>query len=68
MAMQQFYDRMTPKQIESAVRQSYRNAGSPIKTQGDRYLMRGTGKDMTIEFWYNKSTQIIETAYPIGRG
>ncbi|MDH6484253.1 hypothetical protein M2157_000252 [Streptomyces sp. SAI-127] len=30
--------------------------------------MRRISKGMAIEFWYNKTTQLIETAYPIGRG
>lgn len=63
-----FYDHMSPKQIERAVRQAYRTADSPIKAQGDRYRMRGSGGGMTIEFWYNRKTDLIETAYPVGRG
>ncbi|MFF7321198.1 EndoU domain-containing protein [Streptomyces albogriseolus] len=59
---------MSPKQIERAVRQAYKNTENPIKVKGDRLLMRGTSKGMEIEFWYNKVTQTIETAYPIGRG
>lgn len=63
-----FHDDMTPDQIEGAVRQAYRNAGAPIKVQGDRYKMRGASNGLMIEFWFNKEMGIVETAYPIGRG
>ncbi|MFB7999797.1 RHS repeat-associated core domain-containing protein [Streptomyces sp. NPDC056002] len=62
-----FHDDMSPATIEKSVRQAYRNAGSPIKTQGDRYLMRGASDGLVIEFWFNKESSMIETAYPAGR-
>jgi len=54
---------MSDDQIERTVRQAYRMGGK-IKTQGDRVLVRGTANGMTIEMWVNKSTKVIETAYP----
>ena len=60
-----FPDSMTSSQVQSAVRQAYRSS-SRVATQGDRVLVRGTANGLTIEMWVNRSTRMIETAYPVG--
>ncbi|MBW7453040.1 polymorphic toxin-type HINT domain-containing protein [Paenibacillus sepulcri] len=59
-----FPDNMNDSQIEKAVRDAYSNS-SKLQTQGDRVLVRGQSNGLTIEIWVNKSTKIIETAYPV---
>lgn len=54
---------MTPKQIQNAVKEAYRNS-SRIATQGERILLQGTSGRMKIEMWLNTTTKTIETAYP----
>jgi hypothetical protein len=59
-----FPEVLTPQGIESAIRYAYRY-GTKIATQGERVLMQGPSDGFTIEFWLNRATRTIETAYPI---
>jgi YD repeat-containing protein len=52
--------------VESAVREAYRNA-KVVRAQGDRVLMEGTSRGETVQMWYNRATETIETAYPVFR-
>ena len=58
-----FPQEMTEQQIEKAVKEAYSNV-KILSSQGDRVLARGESGNMVIEVWINKSTKIIETAYP----
>lgn len=58
---------MNAKGIESAMREAYSGARK-IGTQGaDRLVLEGKGAGLTIEMWFNKATNTIETAYPVTR-
>jgi len=36
--------------------------------QGERVLLEGTAKTgITVQMWLNKATNVIETAYPVGK-
>jgi hypothetical protein len=59
-----FPDYTSNSQIENSVRDAYKNS-SKLQTQGDRVLVRGQSDGLTIEMWINKSTNTIETAYPV---
>jgi RHS repeat-associated protein len=51
--------------IMRAVRQAWGTA-QKVGVQGaDRILLRGQGAGLTIEMWFNKATNMIETAYPV---
>jgi hypothetical protein len=58
-----FPEGMTEKQVEKAIRDAYRN-GEVIRSQGERVLIRGNWGAGYIEMWVNKTTKMIETAYP----
>ena len=58
-----FPESMTPAQIEGAIRQAYRY-GTTVRVQGPRVQMQGPFGRSIIEFWFNRVTKIIETAYP----
>ncbi len=60
-----FPDEMSRDQIESTVRQAYRNSTMAGPSQGDRVKLRGKANGLTIEMWVNKKTRQIETAYPV---
>jgi RHS repeat-associated protein len=56
---------MDEKQVEAAVRSAYKNVIEKVKVQGDNVLLKGISDDgLIIEMWLNKSTKVIETAYP----
>ncbi|WP_406368423.1 hypothetical protein OG788_46220 [Streptomyces sp. NBC_00647] len=63
-----YHDDMSPAQIESTIRQAYRYAGPALKGQRERVRMRGVSNGLTIEMWFNRDLDLIETAYPVGRG
>ena len=54
---------MNERAVMSAIRQAW---GTAAKTavQGDRIQLVGTGGGLHIEMWFNKVTNVIETAYP----
>jgi RHS repeat-associated protein len=57
--------------IEKAIREAYTNTFERLKVQRNplgeiRHKIRGNGKGLIIEMWYNATTQQIETAYPKG--
>lgn len=52
------------KQIETAIRQAYRNASKAGASQGDRVLLSGKGSGLKIEMWVNTVTKVIESAWP----
>jgi hypothetical protein len=36
-----------------------------METQNERIRVRGQADGWQVEFWVNKSTRVIETAYPL---
>jgi hypothetical protein len=55
---------MSEAQVEKAVRHAYRN-GEVLQSQGaDRVFVRGPFGSGSIEMWVNKTTKVIETAWP----
>lgn len=62
-----FPDYMSPKKIESTIVKAYRFAVTAGPSQGSRVFLRGMADGLEIEMWLDKSTKIIETAYPIWR-
>jgi len=60
-----FPSTMNDKGIMRAIRGAY-ESGTKVGVQGaDRVLLRGQGGGLTIEMWFNKVTNTIETAYPV---
>jgi hypothetical protein len=59
-----FPDNWSPREIETAIMDAYRYS-KRIHAQGERVLVQGVGKGRLIEIWVNKSTKVIETAYPV---
>ena len=63
---------MTPEMIEMAIRFAYKNATKAGKLQYSwqkgvemvRQFYRGRWGNMIIEFWFNFTTNTIETAWP----
>jgi hypothetical protein len=51
------------RQIESAIRQAYRQ-GENIGSKGGRSVIQGEYQGVRIEMLYNRQTRRIETAYP----
>jgi hypothetical protein len=58
-----FPQHMTHAQIESAIRQAYRQ-GRLVESQGVRRKVVGPFESGTIHMWVNTETKTIETAYP----
>ena len=57
------------EKIENAVREAYKNANKVLKRQitpegHEKLYLEGSSKGWKIRFWYNKTTQKIETAFP----
>lgn len=53
--------------VMAAIKQAYGSA-STIHVQGERVLLSGVTKTgMAVEMWLNKTTKMIETAYPVVR-
>ncbi|MCB1020412.1 MAG: hypothetical protein H6509_15125 [Bryobacterales bacterium] len=51
----------------AAIKQAYGTA-TTITAQGERVLLEGATKTgMTVRMWLNKATNMIETAYPVGK-
>ena len=60
-----FPEWMSPKQIEKAIREAYKN-GKRMETQGTQVRVRGISSDGTvIDIWIDTGTGIIEGAWPI---
>ena len=58
---------MTPTQVESAIIDAYEHS-EVARVQGTRVVLQGITKDGSrIEMWFNRETNVIETAYPIGK-
>ena len=57
-----FPEEMTKQQIETAIRQAYRN-GKKVRTRGERVVVRGEYQGTKIEMHINTKKKIIETAY-----
>ena len=51
--------------IDALVRAAYAAVDQKLATQGDRIRVRGRAGIWTVEFWVNKATRKVETAYPI---
>jgi hypothetical protein len=58
------FPNMSAKGIERAIRAAYESSAK-VGVQGERVLLRGRGAGLTIEMWFNKVTNTIETAYPV---
>ncbi|MEV7345364.1 RHS repeat-associated core domain-containing protein [Streptomyces sp. NPDC093544] len=67
MKKTKFPDYMSPKKIESTIITAYRFAVPAGRSQGSRILLRGMAEGLEIEMWLDKSTKLIETAYPVWR-
>lgn len=53
--------------VSAAIRQAYGSAKT-VSVQGERVLLEGVTKTgMTVQMWLNKTTNVIETAYPVGK-
>jgi hypothetical protein len=62
-----FPSTMNEKGIARAIREAY-GSSTKVGVQGtDRVLLQGQGRGLTIEMWFNKVTNTIETAYPVTR-
>uniref|UniRef100_A0AAU2V2F5 FG-GAP-like repeat-containing protein n=1 Tax=Streptomyces sp. NBC_00003 TaxID=2903608 RepID=A0AAU2V2F5_9ACTN len=61
-----FPDSWSPAKIEKAVLNAYR-FGRSVKTQGSRIQLQGMTDGLMIEMWFDRATNLIETAYPIWR-
>ncbi|XYH93324.1 EndoU domain-containing protein [Sorangium sp. So ce1128] len=61
-----FPSHWTKETVEAAIRQACRNVDTLVDANKGfrRVLLEGTGKGYRIQFWYNKDTNTIETAYP----
>ncbi|SMD27631.1 RHS repeat-associated core domain-containing protein [Kibdelosporangium aridum] len=62
-----FPDYMSKGEIESTIRQAYRNSAVAGPSQGERVFLRGSANGLEVEMWVNKGTGTIETAYPVWR-
>ncbi|MDX8346148.1 EndoU domain-containing protein [Rossellomorea sp. YZS02] len=60
-----FPKNMTKSQVQSTVKDAYKNRYKKLQTQGKNVKVRGKSHNMTIDMWVNTSTKEIETAYPI---
>ena len=59
-----FPEGMTKQQIETAIRQAYRN-GKKVRTQNaTTVIVRGEHQGLKLEMFVNTESKIIETAYP----
>jgi hypothetical protein len=57
---------MGKRGVLAAIRQAYGSAGV-VSVQSERLLLSGVTKTgMTVEMWFNRATNMIETAYPVG--
>jgi Bacterial EndoU nuclease len=62
-----FPDWTTPDQAKRAILDAYTHS-KVVRTQGARVVLQGVTKDGTVvEMWFNRTTNVIETAYPKGR-
>lgn len=54
--------------VERAIRQAYRNVDSLVDMNKDkrRILLEGPGRGYRVQFWYDKDSRMITTAYPKG--
>lgn len=57
---------MGQRGVMAAIRQAYGSA-TTVAVQGERVLLSGTTKTgMTVQMWFNRAANLIETAYPVG--
>jgi hypothetical protein len=63
-----FPDRMTPKDVEKAVREAYSNAREVSSPQynpdGKIRLLEGKSNGLTIRMYYNATTKTMDSAFP----
>ncbi len=56
-------------QIQTVVKDAYKNMYAKLQTQktptDNRIRVRGASGNWTVEFWVNKTTKTVESAYPI---
>jgi hypothetical protein len=53
--------------VMAAIKQAYGSA-TTVALQGERVLLEGVTKiSISVQMWLNKTTKIIETAYPVAR-
>ena len=65
-----FPSTMNEASILRAIRSAYETSSKVgVQLEGDvvRYQLQGSGAGLRIEMWFNKATNVIETAYPITR-
>ena len=59
-----FPSTMNARSVARTIREAY-EAGAKVRVQGDRVVLHGDAAGLTIEMWFNRLTNTIETAYPI---
>jgi hypothetical protein len=59
------FNGLTKEQIQRVVRNAYAAVDKKLETQNERIRVRGQADGWLVEFWVNKATREIETAYPI---
>lgn len=58
---------LTKNGVVAAIEQTYGTA-TTVSVQGERVLLEGVTKTgLTVQMWLNKATNVIETAYPVGK-
>lgn len=57
---------MSEAGIRGAIREAYESSAK-VAVQGDRIKLSGKGGGFRIEMWFNRGTNVIETAYAVGR-
>jgi len=56
---------MGEKGIMRAIKQGYKSS-TTVTVQGERLLLQGQGSGLNIQMWFNRATNVIETAYTVG--
>ena len=59
------FNGLTKEQIQRVVRNAYAAVDKKLETQNERIRVRGQADGWQVEFWVNKLTREIETAYPL---
>ena len=58
---------MSKDGVLSAIEQAY-NTATKVSVQGERVLLEGVTKTgVTVQMWLDKTTNTIQTAYPVGK-
>lgn len=58
------FSNLEQDEIKRVVKGAYGNIDKKVKSQGDKIVVRGSFDGWNVEFWVNKKTKQLETAYP----